>query len=238
MEMKEKAYGSNNGRGLLGPPRKPSPVAIPLKHSNPDGYYANPSLTQQKLQEYQFQKLKQQLMLKHQSSQLWGKGTGQYQAQAHPPVLTGARSNGVGTLDLSPSAWPPLQQALQQPRQVGSDMRALFLGSTGTKRECAGTGVFLPRQAGTRPETRKKPACSTVLVPARVVQALKLNLDEMGGGSRSQYQNRFNGSFGTDSDASAALRLRSNYNGMSQQRNIRSQPGMNHEIRLPQEWSY
>ncbi|XP_038702528.1 uncharacterized protein LOC119999085 isoform X1 [Tripterygium wilfordii] len=245
MEMKEAEYGSNHGRGLLGPPKIPSPVSIPFKHSNPDGYYANQSLSHQKLQAYQLQQLKQQQMLKQlkqqqllkqQNAQLWGKGTGQYQAQALPVVRNESRSTSR-PLDLSPSAWPPLQQALQQPRQGGSDMRAVFLGSTGTKRECAGTGVFLPRQTGIRPETRKKPACSTVLVPARVVHALKLNLDEMGGGSRSQHQSCFNGSFGSDSDASAALRLRSNYKTVSRS-NTRSQSGMNHEIRLPQDWSY
>ncbi|XP_038702529.1 uncharacterized protein LOC119999085 isoform X2 [Tripterygium wilfordii] len=236
MEMKEAEYGSNHGRGLLGPPKIPSPVSIPFKHSNPDGYYANQSLSHQKLQAYQLKQLKQQQLLKQQNAQLWGKGTGQYQAQALPVVRNESRSTSR-PLDLSPSAWPPLQQALQQPRQGGSDMRAVFLGSTGTKRECAGTGVFLPRQTGIRPETRKKPACSTVLVPARVVHALKLNLDEMGGGSRSQHQSCFNGSFGSDSDASAALRLRSNYKTVSRS-NTRSQSGMNHEIRLPQDWSY
>ena len=55
-------------------------------------------------------------------------------------------------------------------------MRAVFLGTqnAGDKRECAGTGVFLPRQIGTQSETSKKTGCSIVLVPARVVQALKL----------------------------------------------------------------
>lgn len=34
-------------------------------------------------------------------------------------------------------------------------MRAVFLGAP--KKECAGTGVFLPRRVNTLPETRKKP---------------------------------------------------------------------------------
>nr|DAD17881.1 TPA_asm: hypothetical protein HUJ06_019344 [Nelumbo nucifera] len=59
-------------------------------------------------------------------------------------------------------------------------MKAVFLGGSGTRRECCGTGVFLPRRIGSPAESRKKPACSTVLLPARVVQALNLNFDDMG----------------------------------------------------------
>ncbi|KAL9266560.1 hypothetical protein AKJ16_DCAP15621 [Drosera capensis] len=62
---------------------------------------------------------------------------------------------------LSPSSgWPP-----QSP---GSGMRAVFMDFPGSKKERAGTGVFLPKPM----ELRKKPSCSTVLIPAKVVQAL------------------------------------------------------------------
>ncbi|GAB2216408.1 hypothetical protein Droror1_Dr00024181 [Drosera rotundifolia] len=62
---------------------------------------------------------------------------------------------------LSPSSgWP-----LQSP---GSGMRAVFMDSPGSKKERAGTGVFLPQPM----ELHKKPSCSTVLIPAKVVQAL------------------------------------------------------------------
>lgn len=66
-------------------------------------------------------------------------------------------SGAVRTLGLPNSAWPTLQQA-QNPRN-GSNMTALFLGNqlAAGKRECAGTGVFLPRQqVGAKTETRRK----------------------------------------------------------------------------------
>lgn len=59
-------------------------------------------------------------------------------------------------LDLSLSAWPPLQAPQPQPQQGGSGMRAVFLGTQGSRKECAGTGVFLPRRVGNPPEMRKK----------------------------------------------------------------------------------
>jgi hypothetical protein len=61
----------------------------------------------------------------------------------------------------------------------GSGMRAVFLGSGGSGRESSGTGVFLPRCAGNGPELKRKPVCSTVLLPSRIVQVLNLNVDNM-----------------------------------------------------------
>lgn len=99
-------------------------------------------------------------------SQSQSQSQAQAQAQAHPMVQSRVRSNALNTrpLGLSPSAWPPLQQAQQQQQyqKNGSGMRAVFLGTqnAGAKRECAGTGVFLPRQIGTQSETRKKTGLS------------------------------------------------------------------------------
>ncbi|KAI3732972.1 hypothetical protein L1987_64185 [Smallanthus sonchifolius] len=53
------------------------------------------------------------------------------------------------------SAWPTLQQAQQQLHQPPGK-RAVFLGNPNAKRECAGTGVFLPRQIGALTEPHKK----------------------------------------------------------------------------------
>ncbi|KAF2306213.1 hypothetical protein GH714_015795 [Hevea brasiliensis] len=161
-----------------------------------------------------------------QSSGLWGgqpKGAGFFQKQQTQSVVHNGARNPGRPLGLPPSAWPPLQH-----HQGGSGMRAVFLGNPGGKRECAGTGVFLPRRASTTAETRKKSACSTVLLPARVVQALNLNLDDMG--AQPQLQPRFNGTFTSDSDV--ALRLNSSNHLVShQKRSLRPQPEMNGDVR-------
>lgn len=253
MRMNEESYGyhQHNG-GLLCPPRKPSPISVPLKNHHPNhfdsagGIYSRQHqlLSHQRLQATQFQQLKQQqqqqqMMKQQQGSSVWGGP--QQQTQSKPNGLyqvggmnrlTRSNSNNGRSLGLSPSAWPPLQHAATQQQQNGSGMRAVFLGAPSAKRECAGTGVFLPRRINTPTEPRKKSACSTVLLPAKVVQALNLNFNDKG----APFYPRF-GSFMPESD-SAALRSR-NSNGVSyQKRNLRPQQAMSHEIRLPQEWTY
>lgn len=69
----------------------------------------------------------------------------------------------------------------QQPTNA-SGMRAVFLGMPG-HRESGGTGVFLPRsRTGSHNnnalQSNRKPACSTVLLPSRIVQALNLNVED------------------------------------------------------------
>ncbi|KAI4324438.1 hypothetical protein MLD38_029930 [Melastoma candidum] len=89
---------------------------------------------------------------------------------------------------MSSSAWSALQHAQQTHLVHGNinsnggsaGMRTVFLGSgNGARRGSTGTGVFLPRHAGASPEPKRKQGCSTVLIPAKVVQALNLNCDEM-----------------------------------------------------------
>lgn len=225
--------------GLFYPPRIPSPVA---KTSN-QGFQSNhnKSLSYQQLQVAQFQQLKQQqqqqmMKQQQQGSTIWG------QPEVNPQMVQNrARNCGARPLGLSPAAWPTLQQSQQQPPpKGGSGMRALFLGnSTGAKRECAGTGVFLPRRVGSPTETRKKPAgCSTVLLPDRVVQALNLNLEAMDA-QPQLHQSQFNRTLTPDYDAAAALKYRNNVLMAQQRRNVRAQvAGMNQELRLPSEWSY
>ncbi|KAK7825036.1 uncharacterized protein LOC112002205 [Quercus suber] len=261
MRTSEEMQSLNHGRGgLFGPPSKlqPSPIAVPVK-SNPNsdvGIFSRQSLSHQQLQ---FQQLRhQQQMIKQQgSSAVWGgqaKASGRYQQRQTQQVVQNQNRARTSTefvggrngrpLGLSPSAWPPLQQAQQQqqpppPHNLhnGSAMRAVFLANPGGKRESAGTGVFLPRRVDSQSDTRRKPGCSTVLVPARVVQALNLKLEDMMGG-QPQVQPRFSANCTPDTDA-VAIRLRSN-NVMPhhQRRNLRPQQEMNHEIRLPQEWTY
>ncbi|GMI69742.1 hypothetical protein like AT3G54000 [Hibiscus trionum] len=219
MPMNEVTYGGIN-RGLLR-----SPATKPSQSVDISGFFQPP----QKPQAAQFQILKQQLLMKQQNASIWG---GQKQQHHHQVVQNRVRSNN-GTnrpMGLSPSAWPPLQQP------NGSGMRAVFLGNPTAKRECAGTGVFLPRRIGAPSEPRKKPACPTVLLPARVVQALNLNLDEMG--AQPQVNPRFNANFTADTDAALKLGSGGNVLGNQKQRNFRQHQGINHEVGLPQEWTY
>ncbi|XP_039017021.1 uncharacterized protein LOC120147797 [Hibiscus syriacus] len=71
----------------------------------------------------------------------------------------------------------------------GPGMQAFFLDSG---KRSSGTGVFLPQRAGTNFYSNRKPdnfiliyiffsqLCSPVLLPCRVVQALNLNVQELG----------------------------------------------------------
>ncbi|XP_042512439.1 uncharacterized protein LOC122087392 isoform X2 [Macadamia integrifolia] len=212
MKMNDEAPKCHQGRGLLGPPRKSSSIVPPLRNPNVS-MYSNQAFTPQQLQSNQLQQLKQQQIMKQQQqcSSAWGKqgkvvGTAQQHQQqvsnraTRPGGFSNARCGRP--LDLSSSAWPPLQPQPQHQHQqphphphhhnAGSGMRAVFLGGPDSRRESSGTGVFLPRRIGSPAELRKKPACSTVLVPARVVQALNLNFDEMGS------QPRFAGGYSYD----------------------------------------
>ncbi|KAK8600147.1 hypothetical protein V6N12_050005 [Hibiscus sabdariffa] len=224
LRMKEEKYVGFSNRGLSGPPDiKPSP------NLDASGVYPH-----NKLRTTHFQQLKQENLMKQQNALAWGRM--KQQQQNH--VIQNRVRYGYRTLGLPPSAWPPLQQQQQQQPQPPnwSGMRAVFLGNPNGKRECVGTGVFLPRRVGNSSEPRKKPACSTVLVPARVAQALNLNLDQVG--AQSQPHNpRFNSSFTSDA---AAMRLRSggNFVGNQRQKNLRPQQEISHEVRLPQEWTY
>lgn len=57
-------------------------------------------------------------------------------------------------MNLAQSVWRP--QQIHQPQHSDTAMRAVLLGGSGVKKECAGTGVFLPRKYGNRPESPRK----------------------------------------------------------------------------------
>ncbi|XP_039064405.1 uncharacterized protein LOC120209479 isoform X1 [Hibiscus syriacus] len=220
MRMTEEAYGGFNNRGLLR-----SPATMFSQNVDVSGVYPSPwPLYQQKLQAARFQILKQHLLMKQQQPHY-----------NHHVVQERVRSNN-GTnrpKDLFPAAWSPLQQQNQKPN--GAGMRAVFLNNPTAKRECAGTGVFIPQRIGAPHEPRKKPASPTVLLPARVVQALNLNLDEIG--AQSQHHLQFNPNSVAETDAALKLRSGANVLGNQKQRNFRQQ-GRKREVGLPQEWTY
>ncbi|XP_008811348.1 uncharacterized protein LOC103722540 isoform X3 [Phoenix dactylifera] len=206
------------GRGLL---RKP-PAPISAASDNHSTGYHDTLLTQQQLQAAQFRHLRQQQLVKERESRARGGscvgGYGEEKRYGRP-------------LGLPPSAWPPLQKPQRQPRP-GSGMRAVFLTGAGVRKESTGTGVFLPRRVGAPTESSEKPACWTVLLPARVVQALNLNPEESG--ARQGYP----AGFVLDHDV---LLDRAN-TAFSQQKRSHFRPQhpvvASDDIRLPPEWTY
>ncbi|XP_010535436.1 PREDICTED: uncharacterized protein LOC104810743 [Tarenaya hassleriana] len=67
----------------------------------------------------------------------------------------------------------------------GSGVKAVFPDGSGPRPGSCGTGVFLPRGTGTGTstgtvlESRKKTGCPTVIIPARVVEAVKSHFDKL-----------------------------------------------------------
>lgn len=243
VKMKMNDQGLNSHcRGLLGSPRKPSPapVSTPVKPPSPS-YYCDEALNHLQMQHNQFQLLKkQQQLLKQQTSASWGKQVKASPVMQQQQQLLQNRGRAVGiggygrcgrSVGMSSSPWPV--PSSQPQLQSGSGMRAVFLDGSGSKKGSSGTGVFLPRRVGNPVELRKKPACSTVLVPARVVQALNLNLDELGS-AHPRFQGRM------FHDHESMIAPRSNPPFSPQKRSIRPHPSTspNYEIRLPQEWTY
>ncbi|XP_015575494.1 uncharacterized protein LOC8279810 [Ricinus communis] len=126
---------------------------------------------------------------------------------------------------------------LQQKQRTGSEMTAVFLGEPGSRSgSSCGTGVFLPRGISNTCESRKKPGCSTVLIPARVVQALKLHFDKMGIESRpngASFPVQLQQHDGVMVDVRYGLQMKKR----NQSKDVQSMN--NHqEMGLPQEWTY
>ncbi|GMN41389.1 hypothetical protein TIFTF001_010607 [Ficus carica] len=237
----------HHGRGLLGPAvRSPNGGAG-------GGFYSNQTLTQNLTQ---FQGVKPEMVMKAQPQlQQCGSGWGRqvkvgWPASAQQPQPQGhyqqqqiqnrARNCGYENgrcgraLNLPQSAWPPLQVQSQNQQHSGrpAAVGGALLGGSGVKKECAGTGVFLPRRYSNPPEPRKKSGCPNVVLPAKVVQALNLSFEDMNNGLS---QPRFGCGFAPDHEALIARR---NALLEQQRRSLRPEGALNHEIRLPQEWTY
>lgn len=92
-------------------------------------------------------------MLKQQCASVWGRqAKANWLAQRQQQIQKTGRNAAFQGVSLPQSSWQNLQVHHQnRPGQV------LPNGSgSGAKRGCAGTGVFLPRQYGNPPESRKK----------------------------------------------------------------------------------
>ncbi|XP_030521378.1 uncharacterized protein LOC115734647 isoform X2 [Rhodamnia argentea] len=236
-------------------PRKIAAIPVPpAKNPNSNvNLYPHQSLSYQQMLFDQQMKQQQQ----QRDSGAWGsqpKATQQQQRMAvhqvardDDAVVCTRNGGGRTTLGMSPSAWPSLQQSQRQPQQSGllqhhqlqngTGMRAAFLGAppAAAKRESAGTGVFLPRRAGSQPEPRKKHACPTVLVPAKVVQALNMNLSSRH--SQHSQPGLRTRRLAPEAD-DGVWKFPASGPCAQPRRNLRAQPAMGHEARLPQEWTY
>lgn len=255
-QLHEIEYGTNVPGHYFYPRKIAASPVHPAKNPNSNvNLYPQQSLScQQMLFD---QELKQQQQQQQRDSGVWGTQPKATQQQQRMVVHQGTRDddalvcarNGGGrtTLGLSPSAWPSLQQTQRRQQQGGrlqhhqlqngTGMRAVFLGPppAAAKRESAGTGVFLPRRAGSQPEPRKKHACPTVLVPAKVVQALNMNLSSRHAqpGLRTR---SLDGRLAHEADG--VWKFPASGPCAQPRRNLRAQPVMGHEVRLPQEWTY
>ncbi|XP_039063881.1 uncharacterized protein LOC120208765 [Hibiscus syriacus] len=212
MRLHKESYGGFNNRGLLG-----SPARKPCQNIDFSGfYYPHQAHSHHKLQAAKLQQLKQQQLMKQQNLSASG-GHKQHHFQNK-----GRNGKDDWTLGLSPA------RLQQQPHpQKGSSMRAVFLGNPIGKRQCSGTGVFLPRSrsiGSTPAESRKK--------TTRVFQALNLNLEEIG--APPNLHSGFNTSFTADSDVALSLGI----GGSKKQRDFRPQQVISNEVRFPQEWLY
>ncbi|KAI4306773.1 hypothetical protein L6164_030021 [Bauhinia variegata] len=222
-------------RELLGPRRAATLVTAAKTHSSV--LYSNQSLNQPS--QIQHQQLRPEQVQKQQCASDWRRqAKASWLAQQQQQIQSRGRGLGHESVEcvrpssLPQSVWPSLQSQPQnqQRQRLGSGARGALHGGSTTKRGCAGTGVFLPRQYGNPPEPRKKTRCAPVLLPAKVIHALNLNIEDLNAAHFG-----FPGGFATDYDA---LLARRNALLMQQRLSVRPDEAVNHEVYLPQEWTY
>ncbi|XP_004307591.1 PREDICTED: uncharacterized protein LOC101311909 [Fragaria vesca subsp. vesca] len=221
-------FGNNNGRGLLGPPRTPSPSLPCVQNQSPFT---------------QFQQMRQDQVLNSQCSAPWGKSMklNNWSAQQQQQQQIQSRGRNIVGYESGrcQSAWPPLQAQQQHPHR---NTRPVLPNGSNVKRESTGTGVFLPRRYSNPSPTpeppRKRAGCPTVLLPAKVVQALNLSFEDMNVHHHQQHhlQPRFNNTALAPNHE--ALVARRNALLTQQRRGLRQDGPLNYEVRLPQEWTY
>ncbi|XVF32590.1 hypothetical protein REPUB_Repub17cG0095300 [Reevesia pubescens] len=130
----------------------------------------------------------------------------------------------------------------QKPRNWGNwtsggpGMQAFFLDSD--QKSC-GTGVFLPQRAGTNFQSNRRPACSPVLLPSRVVQALNLNVHELGLQISPRRDPKYNNNSTRDGDLKNSLNNKNGKDNVSTKCCVISQnENASPDIFLPKEWTY
>ncbi|KAF1885225.1 hypothetical protein Lal_00029114 [Lupinus albus] len=110
-----------------------------------------------------------------------------------------------------------------------SEKQALFLDGSASRATSCGTGVFLPRGGTGVPSNRPGKGCSTVLIPARVVQALQLHFDQMAAtpGPKVVGYPPLHDVIVSNRDGMYSLQSRQSVKAKNQ-----------NEMTLPQEWTY
>ncbi|OMP07834.1 hypothetical protein CCACVL1_01213 [Corchorus capsularis] len=149
------------------------------------------------------------------------------------------RSKSPPTEPFSPhSKGSPRRHTHNKPRYSGNwasggpGMQAFFLDSS--PKSC-GTGVFLPQKPGigNNFQSTRRPACSPVLLPSRVVHALNLNVRELGLQISPRRDPKNNNTRSGDyKNGGKDVSTKRCANNISQYENCSP------EIFLPKEWTY
>lgn len=126
--------------------------------------------------------------------------------------------------------WPRLANG-------GPGMQAIFIES---KQRSYGTGVFIPQISATTnfQPSKIKPACATVLLPARVVEALNLNVHALGVQISPPQVHKYDPRCGAVYNNNSTKK-KSDQKDVSQHCSVISQnQSSSPEIFLPKEWTY
>ncbi|KAJ8535451.1 hypothetical protein K7X08_023171 [Anisodus acutangulus] len=218
-------FGLTKNQGIPGPPRSVYP-------SGPNSCFTSTHFEQARME--QMARQQSSAMLNRQVKNGWPDCQNRGLRSGFG-VEGFVENNGCGRV-VGQTVWSGLPNQYQG--QVGLGMRVGRLGGSVKKRECAGTGVFLPRRycSHNPADTRKKPGCSTAWLPAGVVESLNnKKIDDFNAGPHTPTQHRFNAGFLSDYDV---LMARRNAVLAQQERNLQPEGSMYFEVRLPQEWTY
>lgn len=142
------------------------------KSSNVDRFSSHKALIEEQIKAIESRKKHYITDIMQQQKQQQQHALSQKQNEAKEKEINGGNCT-------RPRPRPHLPRLAPLQTSGGGMMQAVFLGGSGSR---SGTGVFLPR-AGTvvvpsESTKNKGKGCSTVLIPARVVQALQLHFDK------------------------------------------------------------
>lgn len=248
LKMNGGGDGPTRNPGLLGPPRR-LPTPPPLTNSSPSStVYHN--------------------QVKQEAGGIWSrhlKNGWSYDPQEVLQNMGGRIGGGMGYgnamgagMGQAPCGWLGQQQGNRQRvgelgMKVGGGVYSgcgygygFSFGSGGggggLKKERSGTGVFLPRRYDSNSassfkasDTRKKPGNSSVWVPNKVAPISNRNFDDINEIVQPK-SSRYSAGFLRDFDALVARRNATL--AQQRQRSLCPEASMNHEICLPQEWTY